>query len=95
MNTEAMDIYANNFKGTIPAVLGNLKKLRELDLHDNDLTGRMPSTMCQRKMDLLAADCLGKNPEVKCDCCTVCCEGLPNMRCVDMKTKREIVYYMK
>lgn len=66
----------------------------ELDVHDNDLTGRMPSSLGKRKMDFLACDCLGKRPEVKCDFCTVCCEGLPNMKCVDMKTKREIVHAM-
>lgn len=90
---EKLDVYANNFYGTIPSVLGNLKKLREMDVHDNDLTGSMPREICQLRLTLLQADCLalqGHYPEVRCDCCTICCAGLPHMKCVDTQTKKEI-----
>jgi hypothetical protein len=65
-----------------------------LDLHDNGLVGTMPKEICDRKLDTLVADCYGRNPEVRCDCCTVCCQSLPGMLCVDNKTgaKVESVY---
>lgn len=86
-------LYANNFYGSIPTELGQLKTLESLDVHDNDLTGRMPRQVCQlrkHKLKELVADCLGPNPEVQCDCCTVCCKGLPEMKCVDVATGREV-----
>lgn len=62
-----------------------------LDLHDNNLVGTMPREICERKLDALIADCHGLKPEVKCDCCTVCCEGLPVMACYDQKTGKKVV----
>jgi hypothetical protein len=46
----------------------------------------MPREICALKLDELVADCLGHNPEVRCDCCTRCCKGLPEMKCVDVAT---------
>lgn len=63
-----------------------------LDLHDNNLVGTMPKEICDKKLDMLVADCHGKRPEIQCDCCHVCCEGLPNMICVDQKTGRRVDY---
>ena len=57
-----------------------------LDLHDNNFVGTMPNELCERKLDMLVADCHGPKPEVKCDCCHVCCQGMPEMICVDQKT---------
>jgi hypothetical protein len=89
---QVLDLYANAFEGTIPSRLGQLKKLRELDVHDNFLTGRMPKEVCELKLKFLVADCLeGAYKEVSCSCCTICCEGLPNMRCIDQATKKEVI----
>jgi Leucine-rich repeat (LRR) protein len=85
-----IDLYANQFEGTIPSELGQLKKLRYFDAHDNNLVGSVPKELCKLKLDELIVDCLGPRPEVKCDCCTVCCSGLPEFKCVDQKTGKEI-----
>lgn len=69
---------------------GKLKKLRKLDLHDNNLVGTMPREICALKLDVLATDCLGSRPEVRCDCCTICCQGLPDLKCVDVKTGKKV-----
>ena len=61
-----------------------------LDVHDNSLVGTMPKEICAMKLDSLVADCHGRNPEVKCDCCTVCCQGLPAMICVDQQTGKQV-----
>lgn len=50
----------------------------------------MPQEICAKKLDVLVADCYGRNPEVKCDCCTVCCAGLPQMVCVDPATGKKV-----
>lgn len=87
-------MYANQLDAHVPTQLGTLRNLRSLDIHDNNLTGRMPAEVCQLRkgnLEVLIADCLGQKKEVKCDCCTLCCEGLPNMRCVDMATQREVI----
>ena len=86
-----IDLYANQLSGRIPSELANLPKLQKLDLHDNNLTGTMPKEICDRKLPVLIADCLGFNPEVRCDCCTVCCKGLPDMKCKDTKTGKVVV----
>jgi hypothetical protein len=50
----------------------------------------MPKEICAKKLDTLVADCHGKKPEVKCDCCTICCEGMPSMTCFDQKTGKRV-----
>mmetsp|Transcript_6169 Transcript_6169/g.12736 ORF Transcript_6169/g.12736 Transcript_6169/m.12736 type:complete len:324 (+) Transcript_6169:77-1048(+) len=87
---EIIDLYANQLEGTIPKELAKLPKLKYLDLHDNNLTGRMPKEICDLKLETLIADCHGSNPEVRCDCCTVCCEGLPVLACFDPKTGQQV-----
>jgi hypothetical protein len=48
--------------------------------------------VCDRNLKFLVADCLdGAHKEIGCKCCTICCEGLPNMRCIDQKTKQEVI----
>mmetsp|Transcript_35093 Transcript_35093/g.99862 ORF Transcript_35093/g.99862 Transcript_35093/m.99862 type:complete len:313 (-) Transcript_35093:55-993(-) len=89
---EMIDLYANQLSGTIPKELAKLPNLRYLDVHDNNLVGTMPKEICDKKLDMLVADCYGKKPEVKCDCCHVCCEGLPSMICVDQKTGKMVDY---
>jgi len=87
---EIIDLYANQLTGTIPKELAKIPKLKYLDLHDNNLTGSMPKEICALKLDTLIADCHGMFPEVKCDCCTVCCEGLPVLACFDPKTGQQV-----
>mmetsp|Transcript_24139 Transcript_24139/g.66895 ORF Transcript_24139/g.66895 Transcript_24139/m.66895 type:complete len:335 (+) Transcript_24139:318-1322(+) len=87
---EIVDLYANQLTGTIPKELATLPKLKYLDLHDNNLVGTMPKEICDKKLETLVADCHGKRPEVKCDCCTVCCEGLPVLSCFDPKTGQQV-----
>jgi Leucine-rich repeat (LRR) protein len=84
---ENLDLYANNLTGQIPPSIGDLKKLKEFYVNDNELTGRMPKEICQRKLQHLVSDCLGARPEVPCECCTVCCQGLPDPKCRDMRAK--------
>jgi hypothetical protein len=56
----------------------------------------MPKEICERKkagkIDMLIADCHGHNPEVKCECCDICCQGLPEMICVEKKTGKLVNY---
>jgi len=87
---EIVDLYANQLTGTIPKELAKIPHLKYLDLHDNALSGTMPKEICDKKLDTLIADCHGKFPEVKCDCCTVCCEGLPVLACFDPKTGQQV-----
>jgi hypothetical protein len=61
-----------------------------LDVHDNNLVGTMPKEICDLKLEALVADCYGSKPEVRCDCCTVCCQGLPYFGCVDVKTGKAV-----
>lgn len=93
---QVIDLYANQLEGTVPSALGKIKGLQSLDLHDNNLTGSVPREICQlRKNNVLKeliVDCLGPKPEVACDCCTICCRGLPDFKCVDVQTGLEIQY---
>lgn len=84
-NLETLDLYANNLTGSIPAEIGGLKKLREFYINDNEVQGKMPAEICKNKLSDLRSDCLGRKPEVQCPCCTVCCQGLPNPKCRDMR----------
>jgi hypothetical protein len=92
---EVIDLYANQLEGTIPSTLGLLKKLQMLDLHDNNLVGSVPPEVCalrKRHLKELIVDCLGPKVEVQCSCCTICCRGLPDFKCVDVKSGLEIQY---
>jgi len=82
---EILDLYANNLSGTPPADIGKMKNLKEFYFNDNEFVGTVPKEICSLKLKNLQADCLGYNPEIKCDCCTVCCKGLPDPKCKDMR----------
>lgn len=86
---ENLDLYANNLTGQIPTEIGKLKKLKEFYINDNEVAGRMPKEICNLKLQHLVADCLGARPEVPCECCTVCCQGLPDPKCKDMRAVKK------
>jgi len=82
---ENLDLYANNLTGKIPTSIGKMKKLKEFYINDNEIAGRMPNEICKMKLQHLVSDCLGARPEVPCECCSICCQGLPDPKCRDMK----------
>jgi hypothetical protein len=90
-NLEVLDMSFNNLKGRVPTELGDLKNLRYLDLHHTDLTGKVPEEVCKLpNLKELIMDWLGPNAEVVCECCTVCCRGLPEMLCVEVETGKQV-----
>ncbi|CAM0954888.1 unnamed protein product [Alopecurus aequalis] len=40
-----MELYGNNFHGTIPEEFGDLKNLMGLDLYNNDISGHIPASL--------------------------------------------------
>lgn len=56
----------------------------EFYINDNEVAGRMPKEICDLKLQHLVSDCLGARPEVPCECCSICCQGLPDPKCRDM-----------
>ena len=82
-NLAYLDISSNSFSSDIPAYMGgNLPLLESLYMHSNDLTGKMPQSICNlRNVTLknLSVDCgvaeeVGIS-DVSCDvpqCCSVC-----------------------
>jgi len=74
-NLEDLYLYGNFFIGTIPGLSFDqiLKSgLVEVILHDNDLTGEVPDSMCYLFLTDLVADCRGPLPQVSCVCCSSC-----------------------
>lgn len=86
---ENLDLYANNLTGPVPAGIGKLKKLKEFYINDNEVSGRMPKEVCDLKLEHLVSDCLGARPEVPCACCSICCQGLPEPMCRDMRASKK------
>lgn len=43
------ELYKNNFEGTIPEELGDLKNLVSIDLYDNNLHGSIPKSFGKLK----------------------------------------------
>eukprot|EP00568_Trieres_chinensis_P000228 CAMPEP_0183307620 /NCGR_PEP_ID=MMETSP0160_2-20130417/18379_1 /TAXON_ID=2839 ORGANISM="Odontella Sinensis, Strain Grunow 1884" /NCGR_SAMPLE_ID=MMETSP0160_2 /ASSEMBLY_ACC=CAM_ASM_000250 /LENGTH=362 /DNA_ID=CAMNT_0025471243 /DNA_START=59 /DNA_END=1150 /DNA_ORIENTATION=+ len=87
-NLEVLDVSFTYMDGIIPSQIGNAKKLKEIYLDNCNFVGKVPSSLCKLKnLSALSADCLGRNPEVTCECCTICCQGLPDPKCVEMNPK--------
>jgi len=62
----------NKLRGTIPSTLGNINRLHTLRIEGNNLSGIMPSSVCEgfsRDFSTFYADCT----EVECPCCNFCC----------------------
>jgi len=71
----SLSLQSNFFSGTVPIELGNLEGLSSLGLYYNNLTGSVPTTICQLQnygLYSLVADCGGSEPEISCSCCTEC-----------------------
>lgn len=76
------DLYlgTNMLRGEIPGIMqGQLQNLNEFLVHENDLTGQMPASICalivpSGSLEDLWADCAEVNGvvEVECSCCTQC-----------------------
>jgi hypothetical protein len=76
---ELYDLFLNDnaLTGSIPAIVqGQLSNLTELLLDNNNLSGVMPSSVCDLRVSsaltLLTADHCSEPPEVVCDCCDSC-----------------------
>lgn len=78
------DLYldGNKFTGVIPPIVpGQLEKLSEFLLQDNNISGAMPESICSLRSDFILddlwTDCSGESPEIECDfpeCCNRCFE---------------------
>lgn len=86
-NLEVLDVSFTYMEGLVPSRLANAKQLREVYLDNCNFVGRIPAGLCKLKnLQALSADCLGRNPEVTCECCTICCQGMPDPKCKEMKS---------
>lgn len=66
-----LDLSQNRLEGAVPESLGGLTNVSLVQLGSNDLTGSIPSTMCDRQVEALVTlfvDC----SEVACSCCEGC-----------------------
>lgn len=65
----------NKLTGAIPTELSAATSLEMLYLNGNDLAGSLDSAFCDSNIPFFefVADCRGASPEVKCSCCTSCC----------------------
>jgi Leucine Rich Repeat len=72
--TEALNLSSNKLSGGLPSQLGELFKLRELQLDGNNLTGKVPDEVCALttgdSLHSFKTDC--RSGDIKCDCCTAC-----------------------
>lgn len=69
----------NRFNGTIPWQFMWLNNLLNVLLHETDLTGTVPRSICAKRGEKdtgFKADCAPGNDgtiELRCSCCSVCC----------------------
>mmetsp|Transcript_20728 Transcript_20728/g.60282 ORF Transcript_20728/g.60282 Transcript_20728/m.60282 type:complete len:127 (-) Transcript_20728:258-638(-) len=85
-NLAVLDVSFTYMEGIVPSQLADAKNLKEVYLDNCNFVGRIPNGLCKlNHLSVLSADCLGRNAEVKCDCCTICCQGMPDPKCVEMK----------
>lgn len=74
---EILDLRNNQLNGTVPLEMMDLSRLQELELIQNDLSGRVPNEICASLQNLVvfSVDCSGTDP-IECDCCTNCNNGV-------------------
>jgi Leucine-rich repeat (LRR) protein len=72
--TEGLDLSNNQLSGGLPSRLGELVKLKWLQLDGNKLTGEVPKEVCAlttaNTLQSFKTDCT--SGDIKCDCCTAC-----------------------
>ncbi len=85
-NLKWLTINANPMSGTIPTELGLCEDLIMVRLHQTNIAGTMPMSICKLRDStlfsntngILYADCRPNNrtgePFVICDCCSDCCD---------------------
>lgn len=81
-NLRDLFLDGNNFVGTVPEVsTGQLTRLNEFLIQNNDFTGSMPASICVLRdnstgiLEDLWSDCLGNPAQIACDfpgCCNRC-----------------------
>lgn len=73
-----LDPENNKLSGTIPTELRAADSLEMLYLNGNDFAGSLDAAFCNTNFAFFefVADCRGELPEVKCSCCTSCCDSL-------------------
>uniref|UniRef100_A0A7S0GFU8 Uncharacterized protein n=1 Tax=Proboscia inermis TaxID=420281 RepID=A0A7S0GFU8_9STRA len=77
-------LFDTKLEGSIPDSIGNLLNMEIIYLNYNYFKGSVPDSLCalrSRSLVDLWADCGGEETEIKCPCCTVCCEA--NSVCLD------------
>jgi hypothetical protein len=83
-NLEFLLLNRNELSGDIPSLFSTLTSLRVAFLDRNDLSGSL-AHLCDLpafkepmgdETKLLIADCGGGDPEIVCECCTICCSSL-------------------
>jgi hypothetical protein len=93
----------NELSGDIPTEFEGLTSLRVAFLDQTALSGSL-ELLCELpafkgvETKMLMADCAGENPEIACDCCTLCCSDLDqdcnkNAAIANMELKWEANYY--
>lgn len=72
--TEQLSLYNNTLRGQVPSSLGNLLRLSILNVDRNDLTGSVPSQVCNLETSgslvSVIADC--EQSGIVCTCCDAC-----------------------
>jgi len=73
----SLDSENNELTGDIPIELSSAKSLEMLYLNGNEFAGSLDATFCDTNIAFFefVADCRGVSPEVKCSCCTSCCNS--------------------
>ena len=67
----------NNLGGVVPMELGALLVAESIELHNNNIQGPIPTSICDNilplgELGVLMSDCAGVEPLVECSCCTQC-----------------------
>ena len=77
---EFLQLHDNFFTGTIPPSLGDSTRLAAFTLHETEIGGVMPQSICDLLVTAgnggvlgsLIADCTEPDPDIVCTCCTDC-----------------------
>jgi hypothetical protein len=81
---EFLQLHDNFFTGTVPEAVGSFSNLAAFTLHETDIGGVMPPSVCDLLitegrggvLGSLIADCSQRDnftdPDIECDCCTDC-----------------------